>query len=231
MTRYTMFVAGLLVGICVRGATPVLAITGDESAALRYLTADHQALVEIKASLPESKLKMDGFVSRTVRECPDVAEHAPSGQLLDDLSEEALDSVSVASEAAFQAASDALARHVEHLRWSSRRLTRLVEDFRKELRATSTLPPFCSELKEWVSSGYSVLPQTTISFLSKQTSSTDREEEILALMASYAGSHAKLLQSVKRLEVKAAIEVVAVGLPAVWAMEEGLGFPALPSPR
>jgi hypothetical protein len=156
-----MFAAVLLVGIVCLGATTVLASTGDEAATLSYLRADRQAFKELKASLPEAKLAMNGVVTKTVTECPGIADQAPPGQLLDDFKEEALDVVSVASETPFRAASVALGRRIEHLRWSSRRLTRLVHGYAAELRERNTLPPFCSELKEWVAGGYDTLPQST----------------------------------------------------------------------
>jgi hypothetical protein len=181
--------------------------------------------MEFKASMPEAKLAMNGFVTKTVSECPGVADKAPPGQSLEDLSEEALDVVSVASEAPFRAAAFALARRIDHLRWSSRRLTTLVRGYAAELRETNTQPPFCSELKEWVAGGYGTLPQSTISLLKKEASPVAREEQILALLTPYARLHAQtLVQNVKRLELQNAAELLGAGLPAVRRLEEGLGL-------
>jgi hypothetical protein len=225
MNHRSMFAAALLVGVGCLGVASALASTGDEEATLSYLRADRQAFDELKASLPKAKLAMNGFVTQTVAECPGAADQAPRGQLLDDLRQEALDAVSVASETPFRAASSALARHIEHLRWSSRRLTGLVRSFAVRLRKTNTQPPFCSELKAWVADGYGTLPQSTTSFLKKEASQAAPEEQILALLAPDARFHAKaLLQSVKRLELQNAFEVLAAGLPAVRRLEEGLGL-------
>jgi hypothetical protein len=225
MNHRSMFVAALLVGVGCLAVTSALAGTGDEGATLSYLRADRQAFRELKASLPTAELAMNGFVKQTVAECPDVADEAPPGQFLDDLRDEALDAVSVATEAPFRIASSALARHIEHLRWSSRRLTGLVRGYAARLRKTNTQPPFCSELKAWVAGGYGTLPQSTTSFLKREASQSAPEEQILALLTPYARLHAKtLLQSVKRLELQNAFEVLAAGLPYVRRLEEGLGL-------
>lgn len=225
MNHRSMLTTALLVGIGCLGATPALANTRDEQATLSYLRADRQAFEELKASLPKAKLAMNGFVTQTIAECPGVADQAPPGQPLDDLKEEALDTVSVASETPFRAPSSTLARHIEHLRWSSRRLTRLVRGYAARLRETNTQPPFCSELKAWVASGYGTLPQSTTSFIKKEASQAAPEEQLLALLAPYARLHTKtLLQSVKRLELQNAFDVLAAGLPAVRRLEEGLGL-------
>jgi hypothetical protein len=119
----------------------------------------------------------------------------------------------------------ALARRINQLHWSSRRLTKFVHGYAAELPELNTPPPFCSELKEWVAGGYVTLPQSTTNFLKKEAAKATPEEQILALLAPYARMGAKkLLQSVKRLEFQTGIEVLTVGLPAVRRMEEGLGL-------
>jgi hypothetical protein len=231
MHRCSMLASALLVGISCLGATPALANTGDEQATSRYLRADRQAFEELKASLPKTKLAMNGFVTQTIAECPGVADQAPPGQPLDDFREEALDAVSVASETPFRGPSSTLARHIEHLRWSSRRLTGLVYGYAARLRETNTQPPFCSELKAWVADDYGTLPQSTTGFITKEASQSAPEEQILALLARYVRLDTKtLLQSVRRLELQNAFEVLAAGLPVVRRLEEGLGLRPRASP-
>jgi hypothetical protein len=225
MDHCSTVAAVCLVAIGCLGATPALASASDEEATLSYLRADRQALQGVKAGLPKAELAMNRFVTQTVAECPGVADHAPSGQSLDELKEEALETVSVAGESSVRAALLSLASRIAHLRWSSRRLTRLVRGYATELRKTNVHPPFCSELKEWVAGGYGTLPQSTTRFLKKEASAPGPEDQIVALLTPYARLRAKaLLQSVERLELQEAIKALAVALPAVRALEDGLGL-------
>jgi hypothetical protein len=219
-----MFAVVLLIGIGCHPAS-VLASTRDEAVTLSYLRADFLALKEVKANMPKARLAMMRFVTRTVSECPSVADAADPGQSLDEFSEEALDVVSIASERPFRAAAVALARSIGDLHWRSRNLTVLVRAYAAELRATHTQPPICSELKEWAATGYGAPPQSTTSFLAKEASQGAPEEQILALLAPGVRRHAKtLLQNVKRLELHNATELLAAGIPIVRRLEEGLGF-------
>lgn len=70
-----------------------------------------------------------------------------------------------------------LARTLDALRWSNRRLTRLVRDREAEERAyaTDTPPNLCAQIAAWRESAYAALPESSSRFLAEMGASEPRD--------------------------------------------------------
>jgi hypothetical protein len=226
MNRWPFFAVAFVVVFGCLWAARAFADAGDKAATSAYLYADREANEEVNARVREDKLAMYAFVDRTIAECPDVAGRAPHGPLLDKFKQEAFTAVGIAGEQPFQTAADKLASRIEPLHWSSEPLDTLVHSYAAKLRETSTAPPLCVELKEWVASGYGPLPSRTTRFLEVEvTRSSKPEEAIMARLVRYTDGHMKhLWQAVRCLERRDSLAVDEVGFPAVARLEEGLGL-------
>lgn len=128
--------------------------------------------------------------------------------------------------AADRQAASALAR----LRWSSRKLTKLVHRHARIEAAASELrlPDLCGDLKEWAAGGYTTLPAGTRRFLA-QYAATDAGGDLLGrikvMLRSYEGPRERLLQShMERLRARAGRLIVAELVPLVRKTAARLGF-------
>lgn len=220
-------VLALSIGIgCFAFPVGAVATTNDASATLAYLRADHRFLHETSVHLLASRSAGDRFVRHATAECPAVAAQAPSGEHLREFSLESLWAVALAFERPNKTAAIIFARHVAHLRWSSKHLTRLVRRYAASERAETTLalPHLCSALKEWVAGGYGALPTSTTDFLRKVATFAS-ERPILALLAPHARPGAKtLLKSVTSLKNRVESATLDPGLSDWARLTEGLGM-------
>jgi hypothetical protein len=189
-----------------------MARSDDRGATQAYLRATyaeaHVEAVDVNASIAA----IDGEAAGIKRECPSALVNAPHGKQLNELAEEMSAAVLFSGAAPDQKAILLFARRIAGLRWSSRRITRLVEELASEERVIAGLvvPDVCADIKAWVASGYRTLPRDTAGFL-KQTDRIGKgvgakkeesvEEAVLRLLKPYESSHdRRLVRHIERLE-------------------------------
>jgi len=222
---------------------PTAAAADDAAPTLAYLQADRALFKGFRSQLVAAERSANSFVGRMTDECPGVAAHAPANEDLVEFVQESLYATAIAFDRPYEPTVLAFAQDTERLRWSSHRLTRLVRLHAASERAqvTLVLPHLCSDLGEWVASGYGALPPSTTAFLRKQESvsedgltrggSRTPEEEILVLLRRYAGPQAKgLLRSVQGLAASAQSTIGNVLATPLLKMQEGLGLRRSPQP-
>jgi hypothetical protein len=195
-------------------------------ATLTYLRAIRAVLHEVSVHLPAAGAAVNSFVGSVTAECPNVIANAPSGEDLNKLVQEMESAVGATLEHPNKRAWLKFARKVGYLRWSSRKLTRMVDRFGATSRAEAGLAPpdLCADLRDWVRSGYSMLPPDTATFL-RETSGYAPMEDILVLLAPYARARTRtLLRDVRHLEATTLRSVLGVGLPALFRLQQGLGL-------
>jgi hypothetical protein len=117
-----------------------------------------------------------------------------------------------------------LAHAIEHLRWSDRRLTRLVRAEVAEERAIATLalPDVCADIAAWKASGYAALPQSAARFLTRVyaieslsvvgQSEEFREAAIMRLLRPYERpAERQTARRIERLEAQIGRRLTAAG--------------------
>lgn len=108
-------------------------------------------------------------------ECPGALAYAPRDVAYEELGEEVAYALSIAVDDALvpQAQALDLARALDALSWSNRRLTRLVGDREAEERAyaTDTPPNLCAQIAAWRESAYAALPESSSRFLTEMGAS------------------------------------------------------------
>jgi hypothetical protein len=187
----------LAMGVGAASATAT-AKPDDAGATWTYLQAEYSFTRTVYAELSRSGEAVTGIVGRVERECPRVLAGAPEGRDLDGLRQEA--GVTVLYTALTPDIRPALdvARAVGRLRWTDRRLTRMVRLEAANNRGSAdlllTLPNLCADARAWVSSGYRKLSAGTVRFnKATEALSTGPVVEPLPLLVRYEGPRARLL--------------------------------------
>lgn len=134
-----------------------------------------------------------------------------------------------------------LARAIEHLRWTDRRLTRLVRAEVAEERAIATLilPDVCADIAAWKASGYVALPETAARFLARVQaigsfsegvgpSEESREAAIMRLLRPYERpAERRTAKRIERLEVQIDKRLTAAGATAGTKLAAAFGVSTL----
>jgi hypothetical protein len=143
--------------------------TGDAAATHVYLGAADAYERSTYAELGVIVAAIEARASEIGGGCPSVLTYAPRDGAFGELGEEAATTAFFGGLAPERPMSLRLARAIEHLRWSDRRLTRLVRVEVAEERAGATLalPNVCADIAAWRASGYAALPQSAASFLAR----------------------------------------------------------------
>ena len=155
----------LIVGVA---ASPIAdASSNDERATSAYLHAYGAFLDETRLAVPAAQAEANGFVNQVVTGCPKVLAHAPRNSRFGEVLSEAFLGLAIAFIRPLETGASNFAGKIEHLRWSNRRLTRLVTLAAAQARATTKIsaPQLCSDLIAWVAAGYRNVARTTTSFL------------------------------------------------------------------
>ncbi len=180
------------------GAASATAKPDDAGVTWAYLQAEYSFTRTVYAELSRSGEAVNGIVGRVQRECPRVLAGAPEGQELDRLRQEA--AVIVLYTALTPDIRPALdvARAVSRLRWTDRRLTRMVRleaaNNRRSADLLLTLPNLCADARAWISSGHRKLSAGTVRFnRATEALSTGPVVEPLPLLVRYEGARARLL--------------------------------------
>jgi hypothetical protein len=146
---------------------------GDRAATHAYLQA---VLAERRATATAGSASIaatEALAAQVKRECPGVLAGAPPHSKDEPVSDatreidgEIVDATFGAAERVVHPILETFDRTVSRLRWSSRKLTRLLRSLAREAAVQSGIPTpdLCSDLRYWVASGYTKLSAGTVAY-------------------------------------------------------------------
>jgi hypothetical protein len=222
-------------------SAPALAAGRADAAATRaYLGAaeayEHSTYAEVGVSVAG----IEAHASEIGGECPSVLTYAPRDAAFGELGEEAYTTAFFAGTAPERPMLLRLAHTIEHLRWSDRKLTRLVRAEAAEERAIATLalPDVCADIAAWKANGYAALPQGAARFLARVQaieslsvtgpSEELRETAIMRLLRPYeTRAERRTARRIERLEAQIDRRLNAAGTIAEKKLAAALGVSAL----
>lgn len=204
--RRALLVA-LAVFACLALPGVAIAVRRGASATVVYLRAEQTLLKAFATELPVAQTDANNYVSQVTAECPGVLSHAPLNQGFQSLYQEVVLGLAVAFIHPYDTPVAMFARRVEHLRWTSRALTKLVHFRAAANRAEAKIaePHVCTDLSVWVASGYRTIPTATKTLeresearseervLRNKKESRTLAEEILRLLRPYEHARTKAL--------------------------------------
>jgi hypothetical protein len=149
-------------------AAPVAgsARSGDAAATRAFVEANYALARAVVADLPSGRAALTSLVHQIAGSCPQAAAGSPEDGDSERLSDEVIGALSVAVFHLDAPIVARFARAVAPLRWSNRRLTRMVGTYAAKLRGMATLamPDLCGDVKAWTASGFHTLTASTASF-------------------------------------------------------------------
>jgi len=189
--------------------------TGDAAATRAYLSAAGAFERSAYAEVGVNAAAIEAHASEIGGECPSALTYAPRDTAFAELGEEAYTTAFFAGTTPARPMLLRLSQTIERLRWSDRRLTRLVRAEAAEERsiAALALPDVCADIAAWKASGYAALPQSAASFLARVRgiesssfvgpSEERREAVILRLLRPYeTPAQRRTARSIERLEAE-----------------------------
>lgn len=212
--------------------------TDDAVATRAYLgataTYERGAYAEVGAGVAAIEARADAIGG----ECPAVLTYAPRDAAFGELGEEAETTAFLASVAPVRSMALRLAQTIVHLRWSNRRLTRLVRTEAVEERAFTTLalPDVCADIAAWKANGYAALPQSAASFAMRmqaieslaERSEEPREATIMHLLRPYeTAAQSRIAKHIEHLEAQVDRRLGVVQVIVRKKLEAALGVSAL----
>jgi hypothetical protein len=187
--RSCVAVAGILLAISPCAARASVSAR-DATATQIYLQYAYAAsLAEVKA-FHTAIAGVDALAHQIQSECPGVLANAPKpapgatrSATAEQISEEELDAAFGAAVRTESARRHRFARAVDRLRWSSRRLTRLVHaNANAEAeRAVIPAPNLCADMRAWVGSGYQAVSAGTQRYLHLESIASAKTNEAVLL--------------------------------------------------
>jgi hypothetical protein len=222
-------------------AHALASVHADDAAATHaYLRTDDAYDRSEYAEVGVSVAAIEARASEIGGECSSVLTYAPRDTAFGELGEEASTTAFFGGTASERSMRLRFAQAIEHLRWSDRRLTRLVRAEVAEERAIATLalPDVCADIVAWKTSGYAALPQSAASFLARVQaigslssvgpSQESRETAILRLLRPYeAPAQRRTARLIEHLEAQIAGRLTAAGTIARKKLAAALGVAAL----
>jgi hypothetical protein len=176
----------------------------DAAATRAYIQADYQLARFAHAHFAASQAAIRALVKRTVGECPLAGEGSYVNHAANEVGEEIVGTIVVTAEQPDIAAVHAFVGAAQHLRWSSRTLTRAVRAYVGKLRNLAALAPadICADVKAYAATGFSTEPEATVRFDKLYLAADVEAEEVpLRLLAPSEDAHgAALLRRVKKFE-------------------------------
>jgi hypothetical protein len=167
-------VAVLACAACACLLAPSLAAAhgGDAAATRAYLRAGLAYGRGLEREALRGEAALEASVSRIAGECPSALTYAPRDEAFGGIDGEIYSTLSSAywlGTPTLRAATLRFAGAIAHLRWSNRRLTRLVHAEAAEERADTTLVPpgVCADIAAWRGSSYATLPPDALRFLAR----------------------------------------------------------------
>jgi hypothetical protein len=156
--------------------TPSLATAGarDATATRAYLHASHAYERSLRREAPAGEAALEASESRIAGECPSALTYAPRDEDFGGIDGEIYATLVNAywlGTPALRAASLRFAGQIARLRWSDRRLTRLVhaEAAEENADATLALPGVCADIAAWKGSSYATLPPDAMRFIARMS--------------------------------------------------------------
>ncbi|HXA55174.1 MAG TPA: hypothetical protein VNV37_09925 [Solirubrobacteraceae bacterium] len=175
-------------------------------AATRTFIAANYTLVRIaRDNLAAAQTAINTLGERVSGECPLAAgSEAPQNLDSGQLSEEVVGALEVAAYEVDRASMLAFGHAIRGLRWSNRKLTRMVRAYAVKLENFPMLglPNICTDVKAWAATGYASLPATTVAFDKGVSAYGIENEEIpLGLLRPYENAaEVSLLRRTRQLE-------------------------------
>jgi len=209
--------AGLVcVGSLYVSAPAFASVNADDAAATRaYLRAADAYERGTYAEMGVLVAAIEAHAGEIGDECPSVLTYAPRDAAFEEVGQEAYTTAFFAGTAPERPMLLGLVHTIEHLSWSSRRLTRLVRAEATEERAITTLalPDVCADIAAWKASGYAALPQSAAMFLARVQaieylsvtgpSEESRETAIMRLLRLYeTPAQRRTARRIERLEAQ-----------------------------
>jgi len=185
-------------------APPALA-GSDQAATSAYLQADHRLVSTVTSRIARIEATLRGVLAGVRSECPRAAAGSPQDGQSTQLSNEVIGAMITAVVALDRPAGHAFVAATEHLRWSSRALTRTIQSYVGKVRTLSALaqPRLCADVRAWASAGFHALPPSTVSFSPLFMSAWVAAGELPAgLAASETPGERPLIARTERMEAQ-----------------------------
>jgi hypothetical protein len=225
--------------------TPSLATAGvnDVAATRAYLRADYTYDRSLEREAPAGEAALEASASRIAGECPSALTYAPRDEDYGGIDIEIYATLAKAywlGTPTLRAATLRFVGEIAHLRWSNRRLTRLVHAEAAEERADTTIvpPEVCADIAAWKGSSYATLPPDAMRFLARMSRiealsfvgfpEESREAIIRRLLRRLEGAKQRAgAKRLARLAVRVDARAAAVKTAARKKLAEALGVPFL----
>ncbi len=238
-------VAVLVCAVCVCLLTPSTAAASvDDVAATRaYLRAGYAYERSLKREAPVGEAVLEASASRIAGECPSALTYAPRDEAFGGIDGEIYATLVNAywlGTPTLRAATLRFVGEIAHLRWSNRRLTRLVHAEDAEERADTTIvpPDVCADINAWKESSYATLPPDAMRFLARMSriealsfvgfTEESREAIIRRLLRRFEGAKERAeAKRLARLAASVDARAAAVKASARKKLATALGVPFL----
>jgi hypothetical protein len=169
-------VAVLACAACACLLTPSLATAGarDAAATRAYLRAGYAYERSASREARAGEAALAASAGRIAGECPSALTYAPRDEAFGGIDREIYATLAHAywlETPTLRAASLRFVGEIAHLRWSDRRLTRLVRaEAAEESADTAIVPPeVCADIAAWKGSSYATLPPDSMRFLARMS--------------------------------------------------------------
>jgi hypothetical protein len=202
---------------------------GDRAATRVYIAANYELVRAARTNLHAGEAAIRRLVSQTVGECRGAGEGSSATQAASEVSEEIVGTMVAIAYRPDAGAIDAFVAAVRPLRWSNRRLTRIVRVYLRKLENLAVLAPadICGDVKAWAADGFETAPEGTTRFNKLYLAADIEAEEVpLALLAPYEDRHEMtLLRRTQKLEAPLA-QAEADGVERWMEIMRGLALSA-----
>ncbi|HEV2973831.1 MAG TPA: hypothetical protein VGX69_02410 [Solirubrobacteraceae bacterium] len=238
-------VATLACVACVCLSAPAVAVagTGDVAATRAYLRASYAYERSVNREAARGEAAVNARANQIAGECPSTLTYAPRDEAFGEVGEEigaTLTTLYWVGAPTLRAPTLRLVSEITDLRWSDRRLTRLVHAEAAEERASTTiaLPDVCADIAGWKGTAYATLPPEAMRFLARMRvieslsfvgfTEESREAIILRLLRRYEGSSEQAdARRLDRLEVRVGARAEATEVAAQTKLAAALGVSIL----
>jgi hypothetical protein len=207
--------------------SPALGSPSDVAATHKAIVAGYSLARAAVATINIAQSRVESYNRKLAVECPGVGSGAPENEASQPMGHEvavALWSIAYGSAAG---PIQKFAKAVSRLRWTSARINHNVRSFTANLTALATipLPDLCADVRAWVASGFSTVPQRIVE-LDRRVEALELPEIQWALVAPYIrGGDKGLVASIKRAERKIAETEFMLGQADWYQVLQTLGLP------
>lgn len=224
--------------LCVSAPALASGRTDDASATRTYL---HASEAYVRDNYPELAMRVAAIEARAneiAKECPSALTYAPRDEGFRQLAEATNSTVVYAGVVPISSVVLRFSHAIAHLRWSNRKLTRLVRSQVVQERSIAklALPDVCADIAAWRSSTYMALPLDATAFLARlepieayfEERGESLEAVIVRLLKPYEDSaERRTFQYIERLEARSDRRLTAAIGVAQTKLAAALGVSAL----